>query len=174
MYNYGHSGWDSSDLINGLNGEASQLNQAVAAHPNIALVWIGSNDLWYLYEYGPEPMTTAAEQDDLRNYTANIDTILRQLTSHGITVFIALLDDQSKRPVVADPPNPSQACHRLQRHHPEQGGPVPRHNGGLLPHNDLHKPGHAIWGRQPPQQRGLQPDRPHLVLGHPASVVAGA
>jgi lysophospholipase L1-like esterase len=83
------------------------LTQAIDAGPNVALVWIGSNDLWYLYEGGPEPMETAAEQDDLRVYEANIDKILQQLTGHGIRVFIALLDDQSKRPVVAHP-NPTE------------------------------------------------------------------
>lgn len=108
IVNVGHSGWASTDLINGLNGEPSQLTQTFASHPNVALVWIGSNDLWYLYEYGPEPMTAEAEQADLATYEANVDTILRELTSHGATVFIALLDDQSKRPVVANPPNPAE------------------------------------------------------------------
>jgi lysophospholipase L1-like esterase len=108
VINLGKSGWTSADLLNGVNGEAAVLPQALAAKPNIALVWIGSNDLWYLYEYGPEPMTSEAEQQDLANYTANIDAILRQLTGTGAMVFIALLDDQSKRPVVASPPNPAE------------------------------------------------------------------
>jgi hypothetical protein len=59
--NVGHSGWSSTDLVNGQNGEPSELTQAIAANPSVALVWIGSNDLWYLYEFGPEPMTTEAE-----------------------------------------------------------------------------------------------------------------
>ena len=107
IVNYGRSGWDSTDLINGVNGEASQLTQAIAARPAAALVWIGSNDLWNLYEYGPEPMTAAAEQADLSAFEDNIDKILSGLTSHGATVFIALLDDQSKRPIVAHP-NPTE------------------------------------------------------------------
>jgi len=106
--NLGKSGWASADLLNGVNGEAAVLPQALAVKPNIAMVWIGSNDLWYLYEYGPEPMTAEVEQHDLANYTANIDSILRQLTDAGAMVFIALLDDQSKRPVVASPPNPAE------------------------------------------------------------------
>ena len=101
--NLGRSGWTSTDLIDGQGGQPSELTQAIAAHANVALVWIGSNDLWYLYEYGPEPMTAGAEQADLAVYQANIDRILRQLTGHHATVFIALLDDQSKRPVVAHP-----------------------------------------------------------------------
>jgi lysophospholipase L1-like esterase len=106
--NFGHSGWSSSDAINGQNGEPAELTQAIAANPDVALVWIGSNDLWYLYEFGPEPMTAEAEQADLAEYEANVDTILHDLTSHGATVLIALLDDQSKRPVVANPPNPAE------------------------------------------------------------------
>jgi lysophospholipase L1-like esterase len=41
-------------------------------------------------------------------YAANVDTILKALTGRGATVFIALLDDQSKRPVAANPPNPAE------------------------------------------------------------------
>ena len=107
ILNLGKSGWSTTDLINGVNGNPSQLTQAVAAHPDVALVWIGSNDLWNLYEYGPEPMTVDAEQVDLAAYSTGLDTILSRLTGSGATVFIALLDDQSKRPMVADP-NPTE------------------------------------------------------------------
>lgn len=106
--NLGKSGWTSTDLLNGVNNEAATLPQALAAKPNIALIWIGSNDLWYLYEYGPEPMSAEAEAQDLRNYETNLDSILHQLTEAKAMVFIALLDDQSKRPVVANPPNPAE------------------------------------------------------------------
>lgn len=106
IVNLGKSGWSSTDLMNGLNGERSQLTAAIAAEPDVALVWIGSNDLWYLYEFGPEPMTTEAEQMDRATYETSIDKILSDLTGHGVAVYIALLDDQSKRPVVAAPPNP--------------------------------------------------------------------
>ncbi len=106
--NLGRSGWASIDLITGLNGEPSQLEQALAAKPQVAMVWIGSNDLWYLYEYGPDPITAEAEQADLQAYETNIDTILGRLTQSGAKVLIALLDDQSKRPVVANPPNPAE------------------------------------------------------------------
>jgi lysophospholipase L1-like esterase len=105
--NLGHSGWTSGDLANVVNDETSEIARAIAAHPNVALVWIGSNDLWALYEYGPEPMTAAAESTDLADYETNVDQILSQLTSHGATVFVALLDDQSKRPTVAHP-NPAE------------------------------------------------------------------
>jgi lysophospholipase L1-like esterase len=103
VINLGHSGWSSTDLINGQNGEPPELQQAIEGHPNVALVWIGSNDLWNLYEYGPDPTTADAEQQDLAAYETNIDRILLGLTGHGAAVFIALLDDQSMRPVVARP-----------------------------------------------------------------------
>jgi len=97
--NLGQSGWTSADLINGLGGVPSQLDQTVAAHPTLACVWIGSNDLWYLYEFGnPSP---ADEAQDLQNFTNNLDTILSRLRGGGTTVFIALLDDQSQRPVAS-------------------------------------------------------------------------
>ena len=109
--NLGHSGWASDDLINGLNGEASQLTTAVAAlngatGAKIAIVWIGSNDLWYLYEYNNP--SAADETSDQQHFRANLDTILGDLRATGATVLVALLDDQSQRPVVANPPNPSE------------------------------------------------------------------
>jgi lysophospholipase L1-like esterase len=103
--NAGHSGWNSDALINGDQGLPSQLTQAleaiaaakIAGQQPIVLVWIGSNDLFYLYEYNDPDAT--AEQADLDHYAQNLDTILSQLTSTGASVLIALLDDQSLRPV---------------------------------------------------------------------------
>ena len=113
--NLGRSGWTAGDLVNGVNGEAGQLGQAVAllngagqSAAKAAFLWIGSNDLWYLYEFGPEPMTAGAESEDLQNFSANLDKLLTDLRATGATVFVGLLDDQSLRPVVADPPNPSE------------------------------------------------------------------
>jgi len=107
VLNFGHSGWSSGDVINGTNGQASELSAALDAKPNVALVWIGSNDLWYLYEFGPEPMTPAAEAADLATYEANLDRILHDLTTAGVVVVVAKLDDQSHRPVAAQP-NPTE------------------------------------------------------------------
>lgn len=109
--NLGHSGWSSADLIAGLNGEPSQLTTAVnlltgASGAKVAIVWIGSNDLWYLYEYNnPSPQDEVADQQHFRT---NLDTILADLRATGATVLVALLDDQSQRPVIADPPNPNE------------------------------------------------------------------
>lgn len=108
VINLGKSGWTSNDLIHGVNGEPATLPQALNAKPDIVLVWIGSNNLWYLYEYGPDPITTEAEQQDLEDFTASMDSILGQLSGSGAKIFVALLDDQSKRPVVANPPNPAE------------------------------------------------------------------
>ena len=100
MTNLGKSGWTSENVIKGLDDQAGVLKQAVAAKPQLALVWIGSNDLWYLYEYGNPAGTTAKdEQEDLGKYRQNIETIVKGLQQAGAVVVLALLDDQSKRPV---------------------------------------------------------------------------
>jgi lysophospholipase L1-like esterase len=105
LLNVGHSGWSSDALINGDQGLPGELGQAVdaintsksAGEQPVALVWIGSNDLFYLYEYNDPD--AAAEQADLDNYARNLDTILSQLKAAGAQIIIALLDDQSLRPV---------------------------------------------------------------------------
>ena len=104
--NLGKSGWSSDALINGDQGftgqlprAASELEAAISQGRNaVALVWIGSNDLWYLYEYGGEG---SDENDNLdaERFSANMDMILSQLRSTGAQVIIALLDDQTKRPI---------------------------------------------------------------------------
>lgn len=99
VLNVGHSGWTSSDLINGQGGAPSELEEALAAKPDIACVWIGSNDLWQLYNSGPEEGTTPeAEAANLAVFAANIDTILSRLRASGAAVYLGLSDDQSKRP----------------------------------------------------------------------------
>lgn len=106
VVNLGQSGWSSDALINGDQGLSGQLGRAVndleaattQGHAAVALVWIGSNDLWYLYEYGGDGSNEGDAQDAAR-FESNLDTILTELRSTGATVIIALLDDQSKRPV---------------------------------------------------------------------------
>ena len=106
LSNFGQSGWSSDALINGDQGLESQLTRAVSELQDataqgkaaLALVWIGSNDLWYLYEYGGD-IDDAGDASDAQRFEANIDTILSQLRGTGTQVVIALLDDQSKRPV---------------------------------------------------------------------------
>lgn len=106
IVNFGKSGWNSDALISGDQGLESQLTQAVNELQNaisqgkaaLALVWIGSNDLWYLYEYGGD-IDDAGDVADAQHFAANIETVLGQLRGTGAQVVIALLDDQSKRPV---------------------------------------------------------------------------
>jgi lysophospholipase L1-like esterase len=103
--NLGRSGWSSDALIDGDQGLTGQLPRAVSelevaklrGGGTVALVWIGSNDLWYLYEYGEG----SDENDalDAERFSSNIEWILIQLKEAGAQVVIALLDDQSKRPV---------------------------------------------------------------------------
>ncbi len=104
--NLGQSGWNSDALINGDQGLESQLDRAVAELQNavsqgrgaVAFVWIGSNDLWYLYEYGGD-ITDEGDAQDAEHFSSNMDLILSRLRGTGAAVFVALLDDQSQRPV---------------------------------------------------------------------------
>lgn len=106
LSNFGQSGWSSDAIINGDQGLESQLTRAVSELQDassqgkaaLALVWIGSNDLWYLYEFGGD-IDDAGDASDAQRFEANIDTILSQLRGTGAQVVIALLDDQSKRPI---------------------------------------------------------------------------
>lgn len=109
--NLGQSGWTSTDLIEGIEGVPAQLSDAVSALNNssgakVAFLWIGSNDLWYLYEFN-DP-SAADEAADVQHFSANLDTLLSQLDATGATLMLALLDDQSLRPVIANPPNPNE------------------------------------------------------------------
>ncbi len=106
LANFGQSGWSSDALINGDQGLESQLTRAVSELQDatsqgkaaLALVWIGSNDLWYLYEFGGD-IDDAGDASDAQRFEANIDTILSQLRGTGAQVVIALLDEQFKRPI---------------------------------------------------------------------------
>lgn len=104
--NFGQSGWNSDALINGDQGLPGQLHRAVAevqaanaqGRGAVVFVWIGSNDLWYLYEYGGD-IDDEAETLDTQHFSSNLDVLLTGLRGEGAQVIIALLDDQSKRPV---------------------------------------------------------------------------
>ncbi len=106
MTNLGQSGWNSDALINGDQGLESQLDRAVAelqaatsqGRAAVAFIWIGSNDLWYLYEYGGD-INDEGNVQDTEHFAANMDLIISRLRETGAAVFVALLDDQSQRPV---------------------------------------------------------------------------
>lgn len=106
LTNFGQSGWTSDALIAGDQGLPGQLPRAVdetrsavsQGRGAVVFVWIGSNDLWYLYEFGGD-VTAEQETQDIDRFEANITQILIDLRSTGAQVIISLLDDQSKRPV---------------------------------------------------------------------------
>jgi len=101
--NLGRSGWASWQVVKNDDGSPSQLELAEAAiskaeGPCVACVWIGSNDLWFFYEYDGDA-TDETEAANLEAYTKHVTTILTRLRAKKATVLLALLDDQSKRPV---------------------------------------------------------------------------
>lgn len=111
LVNLGVSGWDSTMMVDGADGSDPQLGPAVDAvraavdegRPVIATVLIGSNDLWYTYEYSPGAGTTAEEEDAAaETYRENLDRAVAELTDAGATVVVGLPDDQSVRPGAAD------------------------------------------------------------------------
>ena len=105
LNNLGISGDTSDDLINKqLQPAVTHLNAAPSGNSKIALVWIGSNDLFGLYDWVcDDQYSNNCEDETFGYYSTNLNTILTDLTATGAQVFIALLDDQSKRPVMADP-----------------------------------------------------------------------
>ena len=104
--NFGQSGWSSDALIAGDQGLLGQLQRAVdevqsateQGRASVVFIWIGSNDLWYLYEYGGD-INNETEAQDVQRFSSNLDVILADLRVIGAQVIIALLDDQSLRPV---------------------------------------------------------------------------
>jgi lysophospholipase L1-like esterase len=108
LKNLAESGWTSDDLINTqLEPAVAALSAAPSDAPKLALVWVGSNDLFGLYNYVcPEDYGNdyaRCEPEALQLFTDNIKTILASLKATGARLFVALLDDQSKRPVMRNP-----------------------------------------------------------------------
>ena len=111
LVNLAVSGWDSTMMVEGGDGSEPQLAPAVDAVraaadqglPVIATVLIGSNDLWYVYEYSePSGATTANEDAAAQVYEANLGRAVADLTDAGATVVVGLPDDQSLRTGVSD------------------------------------------------------------------------
>ncbi|PIP35972.1 MAG: hypothetical protein COX20_08410 [Desulfobacterales bacterium CG23_combo_of_CG06-09_8_20_14_all_52_9] len=108
LNNLAQSGFTSEDLINNELGPAVDiLNSAPGDNIRMAIVWVGSNDLFGLYnyvcdfDYGND--YTLCEANDLQNFSNNIAHILDSLQATGARTYIALHDDQSRRPVMTDP-----------------------------------------------------------------------
>ncbi|MBI5567771.1 MAG: SGNH/GDSL hydrolase family protein [Chloroflexi bacterium] len=96
VINFARAGWTSTDLLYGANGEPNQIDRAVdtlrrAAGVKIATVWIGANDLFYLYEFG-DP-TPDEERVDRDRFIANLDETLRRLSETGVKIFVAQIGD---------------------------------------------------------------------------------
>ena len=79
---------------------------AIGQQPTFLTVWIGSNDLFGLYNNvcddwfkGDYPR---CEHEDLENFGNNLEKMLSRLEATGARLFVALLDDQSKRPFTRD------------------------------------------------------------------------
>jgi len=111
LVNLGVSGWDSTMMVEGGDGADPQLGPAVDAvrsavdegRAAVATILIGSNDLWYVYEYSePSGATTENEDAAAEVYEENLDRAVAELTEAGATVIVGLPDDQSLRPGVAD------------------------------------------------------------------------
>lgn len=111
LTNFGVSGWHSTGMVEGQDGAPSQLDAALveidtavtAGRAVLASVLIGSNDLWYLYDYGTPEGTTPAEEDAAEaTYRTNLDRTVSELSEAGAVVVLGLPDDQSLRPCSID------------------------------------------------------------------------
>jgi len=102
IINLAQPGWTSRDLLQGVGDSPNQIGQAVkilreTAGDKIATVWIGTNDLFYLYEFG-DP-TPAEEAQDAGRFGRDLDELLKRLHAAGARVFMALLHDPAQGPV---------------------------------------------------------------------------
>ncbi|MBP7687179.1 MAG: hypothetical protein KA765_04705 [Thermoflexales bacterium] len=96
VVNFARAGWTSTDLLRGANGEPNQIDRAVdtlrrAAGATAATIWIGTNDLFYLYEFGTP--TVADERADRDRFIANLDETLQKLGETGAKLFVAKIGD---------------------------------------------------------------------------------
>ena len=97
---FGLSGQTARMVLEGYEQHRSQVKEALAFKPDVVCLWVGSNDLWYLYEYGDPD--GAAEAADARQYRQAVRATVDAFRGKGVRVVLALLDDQSKRPVAVD------------------------------------------------------------------------
>jgi len=96
VINFARAGWTSTDLLRGAYGESNQIDRAVdklrrAVGVKIATVWIGTNDLFYLYEFGNPSVDE--ERADRDRFIANLDKTLHRLSATDAKIFVAQLGD---------------------------------------------------------------------------------
>lgn len=105
VINFGQPGWTSDDLNHGRGQFSGQLERAVGEVQSaysqgrgaIVLVWVGENDLWELYS-GKTEVAPEREEQDVKRFSGNIETMLSLIRETGAAVIVARLDDQSLRP----------------------------------------------------------------------------
>ena len=96
IVNLAQPGSTSRYLLQGRGCAPNQIDQAVkvlreARGYKIATVWIGVNDLFYLYEFG-EPASDDEEQEADR-FARDLDELLDRLHAVGARIYFALLHD---------------------------------------------------------------------------------
>jgi lysophospholipase L1-like esterase len=102
IVNLAQPGWTSRDVLKGVDAAPNQIDQAAkilheTSGDRIATLWIGVNDLFYLYEFGdPTPAGEAREAD---RFARDLDEMLDRLKRAGARVCIALLHDPAHGPV---------------------------------------------------------------------------
>ena len=99
VVNLAQPGWTLRDLLQGVGDAPNQIDQAVkilreTQGDKIATLWIGVNDLFYLYEFG-DP-TVVEEDQEADRFARDLDELLDRLRATGAQVFIALLHDPSQ------------------------------------------------------------------------------
>jgi lysophospholipase L1-like esterase len=102
IVNLAQPGWTSRDLLQGTGSAPNQIDQAVkilreANGDKIATLWIGTNDLFYLYEFG-DP-TLGEEDQEADRFARDLDELLDRLSDTSAALFVALLHDPSHGPV---------------------------------------------------------------------------
>jgi lysophospholipase L1-like esterase len=99
IINLAQPGWTSRDLLQGAGGAPNQIDEAVkilreAGGEKFATVWIGANDLFYLYEFGNP--TSAEEDQEAVRFGRDLDELLDRLRDTGAALLVALLHDSSQ------------------------------------------------------------------------------
>ena len=87
VYAFGALGWTSTDVVQ------HALDDAIAHQPQVALVWIGSNDVWKMAR--PDHVTQG-----LTTFRANLDATLDRLQQTLAHLVVGLLDNMAQRSVI--------------------------------------------------------------------------
>jgi lysophospholipase L1-like esterase len=101
LVNLALPGWTSGDVLYGRDGAPNQIDQAIEEFQHaarnddkIATVWIGVNDLFYLYEF--DNPTPAVEAQNADRVARDLEEIVSRLSGVGAQVYLALLHDPAQ------------------------------------------------------------------------------